>query len=155
MKIRKYDPVDRNACIELFKSNCPEYFDPSEIDGLENWLNGQDHGIISYKSSSADYFYVLEMDKNIIACGGFYLVKDHPTANLVWGMVHKKYHRRGYGKKLFQYRVGQINMLFPERAIILDTSQYTYQFYMQLGFSVTKITKEGYGPGLDRYDMGK
>lgn len=155
MVIRQYKPTDRQACIEIFKNNCPDYFDPTEIDGLENWLNGQDKGEIIYKTSVADFFYVLENDKQIIACGGFYIVKDKLNANMVWGMVDKRYHRQGFGRELFQYRVAQIQKLFPKHSIVLDTSQHTYNFFTRLGFSVTKITQDAYGHGLDRYDMTK
>ena len=155
MTIRKYKSTDRPECIEIFKSNCPEYFDPTEIDGLENWLNGQDNGQITYKTSAADFFFVSVLDGKIIACGGFYIVKDKPNANMVWGMVHKKYHRQGFGRQLFKFRVEQINKLFPKHSIVLDTSQHTFNFFKQLGFSVTKITQDAYGLGLDRYDMTK
>ncbi len=151
--IRKYKPDDRSKCLEIFKSNCPTYFDPTEIEGLENWLNGQDTGQITYQTSEADFFFVSEFKEKIMACGGFYAVKGKLNANRVWGMVHKNYHRQGFGKQLFQFRVDQINNLFPQHAISLDTSQHTYNFFEQLGFSVVKITQDGYGPGLDRYDM--
>jgi N-acetylglutamate synthase-like GNAT family acetyltransferase len=98
---------------------------------------------------------VTELDGKTIACGGFYIVKDMPIANMAWGMVNKKNHRQGFGKQLFQFRVEQVNKLFPQHIIVLDTSQHTYNFFIQFGFSVTKITKDGYGPGLDRYDMRK
>ena len=31
----------------------------------------------------------------------------------------------------------------------------TFEFYEKFGFSVTKITEDGYYPGLDKYDMIK
>ena len=37
--------------------------------------------------------------------------------------------------------------------IYLDTSQKTYKFFEKFGFVVEKISKNGYGVGLDRYDM--
>ena len=35
----------------------------------------------------------------------------------------------------------------------LATSQLTYGFYEKLGFQTTKVTENGFGPGIDRYDM--
>jgi len=155
MAIRKYKPEDRTACIAIFKSNCPEYFDPIELVGMENWLDGQDKNEITYPTSAEDHYYVLEHDGKIIACGGFYIMKDKPNANMVWGMVDKQYHRQGYGSQLFQYRLEKIKKIFPQHSATLNTSQHTYRFFMQYGFAVTKITKDGYGKGLDRYDMKK
>jgi len=34
-----------------------------------------------------------------------------------------------------------------------DTSQHTQGFYRRFGFVVEGITPDGYGPGLDRWDM--
>ncbi len=37
--------------------------------------------------------------------------------------------------------------------VVLSTSQRTHGFYARHGFVVTKITPDGFGPGLDCYDM--
>lgn len=153
MLIRPYTPADRLSCIAIFNSNCPAYLDPTEINGLENWLNSRDKGTIAYKNSAADFFYVLENNNTVIACGGFYIVKDKQQANMTWGMVNNLYHKQGYGKQLFQYRMEQIKKRYPQHSIVLDTSQHTYPFFEQFGFTVTHIIPDAYGPGLDRYDM--
>lgn len=153
MLIRPYTPDDRLSCIAIFNSNCPTYLDPAEINGLENWLNGHDKREIVHKNSAADFFYMIENNDMIIACGGFYIVKDKSQANMTWGMVNNLYHKQGYGKLLFQYRVAQIKKLFPTHSIVLDTSQHTYPFFEQFGFTITNITPNAYGPGLDRFDM--
>ena len=35
----------------------------------------------------------------------------------------------------------------------LCTSQKTLAFYERFGFETIKLTKDGFGPGLDRHDM--
>jgi predicted GNAT family N-acyltransferase len=72
---------------------------------------------------------------------------------MVWGMVGKIHHKKGYGKQLFEFRVKAIKERFPDHKIILDTSQHTYGFFAKLGYKVTKITPNAYGEGLDKYDM--
>lgn len=151
--IRKYEPTDRASCIEIFNSNCPQYFDPTEIGGLETWLNGQDSGIITYNTSAADSFSVLELDSRVIGCGGYYIVKGEECANLVWGMVHHDFHGQGMGKELLLYRLDEIRQLYPQYPVQMDTTQHTFLFFEKLGFVVTSITKDAYGPSLDRYDM--
>lgn len=37
--------------------------------------------------------------------------------------------------------------------IELDTSQHTQAFYARFGFTVERVVVNGYGPGLDRWDM--
>ena len=52
-----------------------------------------------------------------------------------------------------EYRLKKIEKEFPATNIILNTSQHTFKFYKKFGFEVVKIKKDGYGEGLDRYDM--
>jgi [ribosomal protein S18]-alanine N-acetyltransferase len=153
MTIRKYEPRDKQECIDIFNSNCPEFFDPGEIELLEKWLTAQDKGQHVYDTSVAEQYYVLEYNNRIIASGGFVILKDKPIAVMAWGMVLNGYHRQGFGKKLFVFRAEEIRKQYPNYSITLDTSQHSYKFFKHLGFVVTKITPEGYGPGLDRYDM--
>jgi ribosomal protein S18 acetylase RimI-like enzyme len=54
-----------------------------------------------------------------------------------------------------EYRLKKIKKEFPTTNITLNTSQYTFKFYEKFGFSVTKIIKDGYYHGLDKYDMVK
>ena len=74
---------------------------------------------------------------------------------MAWGMVHSSFHKQGFGKALFEYRVEQINSKYPGRSITLDTTQHTYQFFEKQGFSTVQIRKDFYDKGLDRYDMAK
>lgn len=153
--VRKYHAADRPYCIAIFNSNCPGYFDPSELKGLERWLNGMDKNEISYSNAEAAHFYVIEHESKVIACGGFYIAKETQRANMVWGMVHNELHLKGLGKELLLYRLEQIQELYPQSEVILDTSQHTFRFFEKLGFEVVNIVKEGYGKDLDRYDMIK
>jgi len=151
--IRTYIPADHTACIDMFKSNCPGYFDPSELQLLERWLGARDAGKILHPASDGDFFYVLEHESKLVGCGGFYVTKGEQKASMVWGMVHKNYHKQGFGKQLFLFRLNELERSFPSHSVVLDTSQHTFGFFEKLGFYVTSIKPNGYGPGLDRYDM--
>lgn len=151
--IREYKASDRNACIEIFNSNLPLYFAPEELPLLEKWLNAKDKNENAYVNNLAEHFYVVEHNSKVIACGGFYIPSDTKIANVTWGMVKNEFHNKGIGKKFLLYRIEEIKGLYPEYSIVLDTSQHTYQFFTKEGFVVTKITKDGYGKELDRYDM--
>ena len=54
---------------------------------------------------------------------------------------------------LLKYRLNHIKNNYPDTEIHLDTSQHTYRFFEKFGFNVKQISKNGYGVGLDRYDM--
>jgi len=72
---------------------------------------------------------------------------------MVWGMIDRSIHRTGIGRKLILYRIEAIKKARAACAITLNTSQYSYPFFEKTGFRVTKITKDFYAKGLDRYDM--
>jgi len=153
MEIKQYTKGHHKSCVEIYKSNTPRYFTVDEWKGLEIWLNGQDEGRIAYKNTEAEYFYVIGENGAVVGCGGFYVVTGALIANLVWGMVHSSFHNQGLGKKLFEYRIGQIKLKYPQHHIILDTTQHTYKFFEKQGFSIMQIRKDFYDVGLHRYDM--
>lgn len=153
MVYRQYKSTDRKACIEIFSSNVPRFFDTEELTDFETWLNGQDAGRLAYKQTKEEHYYVAEQDNKIIACGGFYIPRDETRANMVWGMVDNSLHKQGIGRKFLEYRINLIKKLFPDYIISLDTTQYSYKFFEKLGFKLTKVTKDYYAKDLDRYDM--
>ena len=151
--IRKYHSKDRKRCLELFKSNCPVYFADEELSDFETWLDGQDKEVLAYGNSAEEVYFVIEESQEVIACGGFYIVRNKPLAKMAWGMVDNAHHKKGYGMQLLQYRLDEITKNYPDHAIALATSQHTFPFFEKLGFVVEKITPNGFGEGLDQYDM--
>lgn len=151
--IRTYEPKDREACLHIFSSNCPLYFDKSEYKDFEVWLNAQDTKSLAYGNTKVEKYYVIEKEDKIVGCGGYYIVSDSLKASTAWGMIHCDYHKQGLGKQLFEFRLEEIKKTFPNHQILLATSQHTFGFFEQFGFKVTKIIPEGFGKEIDRYDM--
>jgi GNAT superfamily N-acetyltransferase len=159
MNIREYKTGDKEACLSIFRSNCPLYFDESEYELFDRWLHHQHSDDINYQSptytnSEKDAYYVIEnADNMVIGCGGFYVLKNTKEARLAWGMVHSAFHGQGYGTALFNHRKFAIENEWPGYSITLGTSQHTYGFYEKMGLFVISMEKSGYGPDLDKYDM--
>ncbi len=153
MNIRNYRPADREACIGIFHSNVPLYFDSDEITGLYHWLDAKDRREKAFASNATETYYVLEHEGKIVGCAGYYIPAAEARANMVWGMILRSEHKKGYGNKLLEYRIQKIKETAPACSITLDTSQHCYRFFEKFGFTVTKITNDAYGPGLHRYDM--
>lgn len=153
--IRSYQSKDREACIAVFTSNIPLYFDENELTGLELWLDARDQGKKKYAENLSEYYYVVEKENRVIGCGGFYVLSGKKEAGMAWGMVEKAHLKHGIGKQLLEFRLNKITELYPGYKIVLDTSQHTFGFFEKYGFVVKKITKDAYADGLDRYDMEK
>jgi N-acetylglutamate synthase-like GNAT family acetyltransferase len=151
MNIRLYQPEDKKACIELFKGNMPKYFATSELPDFEQWLDIQETKKERHKDPVAEQYFVAEIKGELVGCGGFAKIGDEVT--LTWGMVSQTMHGKGLGKELLQYRLDVIRSFFPSASVILDTTQFSYGFFERSGFKVTRIIKDFYGQGLDRYDM--
>ncbi|MEK9212812.1 GNAT family N-acetyltransferase [Sphingomonas sp. 2378] len=62
-------------------------------------------------------------------------------------------HRQGLGRLLTQARLHTAAEMPGVAQVHLDTSQHSEGFYARLGFQTERVTVDGYGPGLDRYDM--
>ena len=141
-KIQLYEKQYFVDCLNLFKSNTPTFFDPSEEELLQKYLNQE--GI--------NYYLFFDEKNKLVATGGY----EHEQSSkivLTWGMVDKKLHNNGYGRYITEYRLKKINKEFANTDVILNTSQHTFKFYEKFGFKVIKITKNGYGFELDKYDM--
>lgn len=145
MLIRPYTAADQQDCIAAFKSNIPKFFAPHELVDFEDWLR--------HVEQQNEHYYIAELDGEVIACGGFSIYPDKKLATMAWGLVHNSLHKKGIGKALLLHRIKMIRSVHPQCTIGLDTTQHSFPFFEKLGFVTTKITKDSYGEGLDRYDM--
>ena len=91
LHIRLFAHVDKTACLAIFDSNLPYAMTPKERHGFATDLDG----------ACFPYFVVEDEAGDIIACGGF----DPESTTLCWGMVDRKYQRRGIGTFLLRERL--------------------------------------------------
>lgn len=150
--IRKYNPSDRNACMEVFESNVPKYFTEEETGEFERFLIRLEDTTVTDNPP----YYILELDDKLIGCGGFGEkdgIDGTASITFVWGMIHITYHKRGFGEQLLTFRLTEIKKQFPDRNVILDTTQFSFSFFEKYGFKTVKITENSYGEGMHRYDM--
>ncbi len=153
MTIRKYKTEDHLACLELFRSNVPKFFDPVEEEFFEQWLNGIDEDHLVFSNTEEEHYFVVEEGGKLQACGGYYITSTTNEARMCWGMVDNKLHRKGIGRKFLEFRINEIRRSRPGCKIALDTSQHAYQFFERMNFKVEEIIKDHYAPGLDKYEM--
>lgn len=143
MKIRPYTPADREACLELIRSNTPEHFSTAEETELARFLD-----------ALPGPYFVAEDGGQIIASGGIAAERDGVTATLCWGMVDASRQRTGVGSKLLVHRLEAMLAEYPQiRQIQTHTSQKVQDFYAKHGFRVVEVRPGGFGPGLDHVHM--
>ena len=139
---RPYEPKDREACLALFDSNVPRFFDPSERPVFEAFLDQLDWP-----------YQVIERDGRIVACGGHAVEPDGRTVSLCWGMVEAGLHGQGLGRRLTEARLAAARAVPGATSVRLDTGVHTTGFYERFGFVVETVLPDGYAPGSDRHDM--
>lgn len=143
LSAHEYVSDDREACLAIFDGNLGTYFAEHERDEFSEWLDKPDR----------ESYLVWRIGKDVVACGGIYHDPEQNCVGLAWGMVRRDLHRQGIGRQLTERRVQQMSELYPNFEQRLGTSQHTFEFYQRMGFEVTSITPDGFGKGLDRYDM--
>jgi GNAT superfamily N-acetyltransferase len=141
MKIRSYSQSDRHACLEILESNTPEFFIPTDCDGYATFLD-----------NLPGPYFVLEQFGQIAACGGWAL-DTAGVADLTWGMVRRKFHRRGLGRELLRFRLNAIRNDGRATLVRVRTAQLVQGFFIREGFSVVDVVLNGFGAGLDKVTM--
>ncbi|MBK8171535.1 MAG: GNAT family N-acetyltransferase [Sandaracinaceae bacterium] len=143
MQIRPFQKADLAACLAVFDSNVPLYFTQDERLLFEEFL-----------ASLPGPYTIVEDAGEVVACGGFARSNSNSNiVNLCWGMVHRDKHVKGYGTAMLKGRLAEITQNPEIEFVDINTSQHTAPFFESNGFATLYVTKDGYGPGLDRYDM--
>ncbi|WP_395449681.1 GNAT family N-acetyltransferase [Aminobacter sp. UC22_36] len=142
---RPYMADDFSACLAIFDSNVPSFFAPEERAEFCQFLG-------SVNAEDRPYL-VLVSKGSVIACGGLVTETEKRQAGLAWGMVDRAFHGQGLGTSLTQARLALARADPDIAELTLATSQHTRGFYEGFGFTVSKVTPDGFAAGLDRWDM--
>jgi [ribosomal protein S18]-alanine N-acetyltransferase len=140
--IREYSYKDKSKVIELLRKNTPEYFDASEENDFENYLENE-----------VEDYYVFEENSEIIGAGGINYFTEQKLARISWDIINPKSQGNGIGKKLTQYRVNHLNRNPNIESIIVRTTQLVFKFYEKMGFELEKVEKEFWAKDFDLYQM--
>lgn len=126
--IREYRETDRDDCIKVFKSNVPIFFSHQEVLDFTNFLGRIEKGIDQIP------YYVINNDQKLIGCGGYVRDEKNEVFTLAWGLIHKDFHKNGFGEKLLTYRLEKIKKLYKNSSVIIDTTQHSAPFFERYGF---------------------
>lgn len=121
MEIQAYTAADREACLEIFDSNAPEFL-PTEMR----------EDLAAFLDTHAGTFFVAEHDGAIVGCGGYTLAAG--SASLHWGMVRRPWQRQGLGRFLLFYRMREIGKAGAVEHVKLSTPPAAAAFFATQGF---------------------
>ena len=140
--IREYSYEDKSKVIELLRKNTPKYFDASEENDFEYYLENE-----------VEDYYVFEENSEIIGAGGINYFTEQKLARISWDIINPKSQGNGIGKKLTQYRVNHLNRNPNIESIIVRTTQLVFKFYEKMGFELEKVEKDFWAKDFDLYQM--
>lgn len=138
--IRPYSEKDKAAAVALFEANVPEFFVAHEIEDIKKYLDDE----------REDYF-VLELNGEILACGGINYEPAH--AVISWDAVHPEHRKTGLGGKLLKHRLEHLSNQAKYQKVIVRTSQLSYGFYQKYGFKLEQVVEDYWSPGYHLYYM--
>ncbi|MDD2983332.1 MAG: GNAT family N-acetyltransferase [Crocinitomicaceae bacterium] len=144
MLIRKFNSSDKNALLEVLRSNTPKFFALSEEKDFNDYLERE----------IEDYF-VVEEDGKILACGGINYFPKEEKARISWDMVDPKSQGKGIGGNLMEHRIQLLKNTADINFIEVRTSQHTSLFYEKMGFELVLVVKDYWAEGFDLYEMIK
>ena len=142
VKVRAYQPGDKQVVLHLLKLNTPGYFAPEEEKDLVHYL---DHEIEQY--------FVVEVNKEVVGCGGINLADNKTTGKISWDIMHPGFQGKGLGTLLLHHRIDVLKKTKGIKKITVRTSQVAYRFYEKSGFVLTGKVKDYWAEGFDLYGM--
>lgn len=137
---RPYRDADRQACISIFDANCPEFFAPNERQEFEEFL----------ERISGDYA-VCEVDGEVLGAFGLFVDSEN-MKRLNWILLDPQTQGIGVGSMIME-RVIQLGRTTQTKVVKIAASHKSAPFFARFGASSTSLTKNGWGPGMDRVDM--
>lgn len=107
ISIRPYDSKDYQTILNVFDLNTPIYFSPSERKDLENYLR-----------SHLELYFVVEHNGVVIGSGGINFKENKTVGCISWDLLDPKYHGKGIGTKLLNYRLNELQKLAVDKVTV-------------------------------------
>ena len=140
LRFRSYLPTDKEACLELFDANCPEFFSPNERTDYENFLE-----------ANPDSYELCFGDGPVV--GAFGLIGDGAhDRSLNWILLNPSSQGLGIGATIME-RVVLDALESGVRVVNIAASHKSAPFFAKFGANEVTVTDNGWGPGMHRVDM--
>lgn len=136
--IRPYRTEDKISLIEIFKRNIPQYFDPTELKGFEEYID-----------QFGDTYLTVEENGLIIGGTGYQISNEKTVGSITWIFFLPDKTGKGIGKKAVEHCLTILKSNPNIQTVTVRTSQLVYPFFEKLGFRLINIEKDYWAPGLD------
>jgi N-acetylglutamate synthase-like GNAT family acetyltransferase len=140
--IRKYNRSDKETVLSLLRLNTPEYFAPQEENDLKHYLEKE-----------LEEYFVLEINDEIVGCGGFNFSEYRKAGIISWDFFHPDFQGRSLGSTLLKYRIEKLLTFKEVERIIVRTSQFAWKFYEKNGFRLIEKKEDHWAKGYHMYLM--
>ena len=140
--IRDYKKQDEEIVLNLLRLNTPAYFSPAEEKDLIYYLNNE-----------IERYFVMELNNELIGCGGINFSEDKTLGKISWDILHPDHQGKGFGTLLLDHRITELNKIDSVKKITVRTSQLAYKFYKKSGFKLVETVKDYWANGFDLYLM--
>jgi GNAT superfamily N-acetyltransferase len=140
IRFRPYSGADRETCLKLFDANCPEYFAPNERADYQRFLDAGSRG-----------YELCLIDEKI--AGAFGLMGNGASRrSLNWIMLDPQFQGLGAGRAIME-RIAALAASEGLKAVDIAASHKSAPFFSRFGAVTTRVTENGWGPGMHRVDM--
>jgi ribosomal-protein-alanine N-acetyltransferase len=140
--IRDYTPLDKETVLNLLRLNTPHYFSPNE-----------EPDFIYYLEHELEYYFVIEINKQVVGCGGFNFSGNPTIGKISWDILHPEFQGKLLGSVLVNYRLERLHAFKEVQKIIVRTSQLAYAFYEKQGFVLVETVEDYWAKGFHLYFM--
>ena len=139
--IRTAQIEDFKFLSNIFSLNVPKYFEIKELDDFKK-----------YFIKNINTYFVIMLN-NVIIGGAGYVIENELTGRVTWSFIHPDFHRQGFGKKIVLLCLNKIRDVKSIEKIEVNTSNFGFKFFKNLGFELEYIKKNYWAQGIDLYFM--
>lgn len=148
INIRPIEKKDNPLVAEIIRKSLESY--GLDLPGTSYFDDSLDNLYDHYQNSAKSAYYVLELDEQIIGCGGFGQIKEgFPTAELQKLYLKSQYIQQGFGKRLFD-KIRLESKRMGYQTLYIESSDKLSEalvFYERLGFKALDKPLDEIGPG--------
>ncbi|OLQ94532.1 GNAT family N-acetyltransferase [Vibrio ponticus] len=140
ISFRAYTPSDKDACLQVFDSNCPAYFATNEREDYASFLESNPTG-----------YEVCLLNNNIIGAYGL-SGSSLEFYSLNWILISPNAQGVGVGDQFMNRAISKAKQLNVAK-IKIAASHLSAPFFAKYGAIEISTIPDGWGLGMHRIDM--